>query len=56
MKRGTKFEKFVAVGKLLKKKADLTKQITELGGKLATALDKNVTACISTKGMHDIVI
>lgn len=46
--------KFVTVGKLTKKKAELTKLITESGGKLVTAVDKTVTACISIKGMHSI--
>lgn len=45
--------KFVAVGKLTKKKAELTKLITESGGKLVTAVDKTVTACISIKAEVD---
>lgn len=47
--------KFVTVGKLTKKKAELTKLIAESGGKIVTAMDKTVTACISTKGMYSMV-
>lgn len=41
---------FVIIGKTSKKKADLGKAVAELGGKLVTAVDDKVAACISTKG------
>lgn len=44
--------KFVVIGKLKKKKAELTRLITGSGGKLVTSVDKTVTACISNKGTN----
>lgn len=38
------------IGKTVKKKADLTKMITELGGKVVAAVDGTLAACISTAG------
>lgn len=42
--------KFVIVGKTSKSKANLTKEITSLGGVVVAKVDDTVTACISTKG------
>ena len=47
---------FVVIGKTSKKKADLGKAVAELGGKLVTAVDDKVAACISTKGALDVSI
>jgi len=41
---------FVIIGKTQKKKADVTKIITELGGRVVPAVDKAVIACLSTAG------
>ncbi|KAH9512499.1 Poly [ADP-ribose] polymerase 1, partial [Bulinus truncatus] len=41
---------FVIGGKLKRSKAELTKEITELGGVLVSKVDKKVVAVISTKG------
>jgi NAD-dependent DNA ligase len=42
--------KFVLAGKLSKSKADMTKMVTDLGGKVVTKVDKKVAAVISTPG------
>ena len=41
---------FIVIGRTSKKKSDVGKAVTELGGKLVTAVDDKVAACISTKG------
>ena len=41
---------FVIVGKLSKSKADVTKDVKNMGGNVVTKVDKKVAACISTKG------
>lgn len=42
--------KFAVIGKTVKKKGDLTKVVSELGGSIVTTIDSNVVACISTEG------
>lgn len=42
--------KFVIVGKTSKSKGDITKEIMELGGHIASKLGADTAACISTKG------
>jgi len=42
--------RFAIVGKMTKSKAVLTKEISKLGGKVVSKVDKQVAAVISTKG------
>ena len=43
--------KFVLIGKTEKPREDVAREITEMGGKVVTKVDKKTAACISSKGI-----
>ena len=42
--------KFVLIGKMEKPREEVAREITEMGGKVVTKVDKKTAACISSKG------
>ena len=43
--------KFVLIGKTEKPREEVAREITEMGGKVVTKVDKKTAACISSKGI-----